>query len=306
MSNAKNALIMTLQQIQYFLELANELHFWHTSEKLNISQSSLSRNIQSLEEEIGIKLFERNKRNVALTDAGLFLEKHWSLIIDDFNRIHRQAKKIDEGVSGAISIAYPGSIAFKFLPDLLKTIDHNLPDLKIELTEPTDQNHEKLLLSYQIDISFSRDKILNYGISSLKLYTEPIYLVVPNNHWTTKSETINFKSLQDEKFIISGLHHTTFFASTLRNIFQKYDFEPNQTLESDFGGMILNLVSRGMGISILPYSFKFAKSENVTFIDINENIDLYINWRKNDKNTVIKKVVDYSTRLGNNFYLNKD
>ena len=74
-------------------------------------------------------------------------------MIDEFNRIHRQAKKIDEGTSGALSIAYLGSIAFKFLPDLLKKIDHNLPDLKIELTEPTDQNHEKLLLNYQIDIS---------------------------------------------------------------------------------------------------------------------------------------------------------
>ncbi|SKB30050.1 DNA-binding transcriptional regulator, LysR family [Salegentibacter holothuriorum] len=293
---------MTLQQIQYFLKLAQELHFWQTSEKLNISQSSLSRQIKSLEDEIGIKLFERNKRNVALTEAGIFLEKHWGGIIDEFNRIQRQAKKIDEGTSGAISIAYPGSIAFKYLPDLLKKIDSNLPDLKIELTEPTDQNHEKLLLNYQIDISFSRDRILNYGITSLKLYTEPIFLVVPNNHWTTSCSTINFKDLENEKFIISGLNHTTFFASTLRNIFHKHGFEPKQTLESDFGGMILTLVSREMGISILPYSFKFAKSENVTFIDIKENIDLFINWRKKDRNSVIEKVVTYSKIIGKEFY----
>lgn len=64
---------MTLQQIRYFLVLAEELHFWKTAEKVYVSQSSLSRQIQSLEEELGVTLFERDKRNVKLTDAGVFL-----------------------------------------------------------------------------------------------------------------------------------------------------------------------------------------------------------------------------------------
>nr|BFF40125.1 hypothetical protein BACY1_19300 [Tenacibaculum mesophilum] len=67
---------MTIQQIRYFLILAEELHFWKTAEKVYTSQSSLSRQIQSLEEELGITLFERDKRNVKLTEAGVFLKKN--------------------------------------------------------------------------------------------------------------------------------------------------------------------------------------------------------------------------------------
>lgn len=63
---------MTTQQIKYFLSLATELHFWKAAEKLFISQSTLSRQIQSLEEEIGYQLFKRDKRNVRLTRCGYF------------------------------------------------------------------------------------------------------------------------------------------------------------------------------------------------------------------------------------------
>ncbi|AUC86723.1 LysR family transcriptional regulator [Polaribacter sp. ALD11] len=288
---------MTIKQIKYFLTLSNELHFWKTAEKVFISQSSLSRQIQSLENEMGIQLFERDKRNVKLTDAGKFLQEHWTKTIKELDQIHRQAKKIDKGTSGFVSISYPGSIAFKFLPDFLEIINSNLPDLKLELIEPTDKDHEKLLLNHKTDIAFSRDKIKNINIDSLKLHSEPICLVVPNNHWLNKKTFKNLNELKNEKFIITGLHQTTFFASLLRNFFNKYNFQPKTIIESDFGGMILNLVSKELGVSILPHSFKFAESHNVRFIELDEDIDLFINWRKNDPNKTIKKIIEYTKSI---------
>lgn len=290
---------MTIQQIKYFLTLSNELHFWKTSEKMFISQSSLSRQIQSLENEMGIQLFERDKRNVKLTDAGKFLQEKWTRTIKELDQVHRQAKKIDEGTSGFASISYPGSIAFKFLPNFLEVINANLPDLKLELIEPTDKSHENLLLNYETDIAFSRDTIKNINIVSLKLSSEPICLVVPYNHWLNKESLDNIKELKDEKFIIAGLYQTTFFASLLRNFFDKYGFEPKTIIESDFGGMILNLVSKELGVSILPYSYKFANFKNVRFIELNEEIDLFINWRKNDSNKTIKKIIDFAKLIEN-------
>tara|TARA_R110001606_G_scaffold166035_1_gene310496 strand:- start:341 stop:1213 length:873 start_codon:yes stop_codon:yes gene_type:complete len=288
---------MTIQQIKYFLALANELHFWKTSEKVFISQSSLTRQIQSLEDEIGIQLFERDKRNVKLTDAGIFLQKQWIVLIKDFDQIQKQAKKIDEGITGFVSISYPGSIANKFLPNFLEALNSKLPDLKLELTEPTDENHEKLLVNFKTDIAFGRDKINNINIDYLKLNSEPISLVVPKNHWITKENLSEFSKLKDEKFITAGLHKSTFFASILRNFFNKNNFEPKTIIESDFGGMILNLVSKEIGISILPSSFKHANSENVRFIDLDEEIDLFINWRKNDPNKTILKVIEIAKQI---------
>ncbi|MBF4986007.1 LysR family transcriptional regulator [Nonlabens mediterrranea] len=280
---------MTIQQIRYFLVLAKELHFWNTAEKVFISQSSLSRQIQALEDELQIQLFERDKRNVKLTNAGKFLQEQWIEKINEFDQIIRQAKKIDDGKAGTISITYPGSITYDFLPKFLEVLNNNIPELKLELTEPTDENHEKLLLSFETDIAFSRDKIKNANIDSLKLYSEPICLVVPKNHRLLKN---NIAEIENEKFIISGLHQTTFFASLLRTWFSKNRIEPKIIIESDFGGMILNLVSKGLGISILPLSFKSALIENIEFIELEETIDLYINWRQNELNNAIKKVIE--------------
>lgn len=287
---------MTIQQIKYFLILAKELHFWNASEKVFISQSTLSRQIQALEDELQLQLFERDKRNVKLTNAGKFLQEHWTEKLQEFDQLIKQAKKIDEGNTGTISITYPGSIAYNFLPNLLVVLNDQLPDLKVELTEPTDENHETLLLDYRTDLAFSRDEIQNTHIESHKLSSEPICLVVSKNHRLSNG---TLEGLENEKFIISGLHRTTFFASLLRSWFSKNGIEPKTIIESDFGGMILSLVSKGLGISILPLSYKSAKAENVVFIELEETIDLYVSWRKKELNLTTKKVIELAKNVTN-------
>lgn len=287
---------MDIQQIRYFLILAKELHFWRTSEKVYITQSSLSRRIKALEDELGVELFERNKRNVKLTEAGRFLQDKWEVLIDEIDRTHLHAKKIDEGATGTINICYPGSISFSFLPAVLERISNSLPQLKMDLMEPTDQNHGNLLLNYTIDLAFSREAVQNPAIQYKQLYKENICIVVPEKHWLTAENYENLIQLKEENFIMSGLHYTTFYSSLLRQLFQEAEFEPHVSIESDFGSMILGLVSKNLGVSILPKSFQMAQMPGVRFIDIDQEIDLFVNYRKDDKSAVLKNIlyiVDY-------------
>lgn len=285
---------MTFRQIHFFLVLSDELHFWKSAEKLFISQSSLSRQILQMEEELGFELFERDKRNVKLTQAGLFLKKNWSSLWDDYQRGLTQARKINEGSSGRISITYPGSIAFRFLPELMKQVHNLLPELTIELIEPPDENHIKLLLDFQVDLAFSRDRFAHPEIVSEKLYDEPVCLVVPENHMITENNFHSLKALESDNFIISRLHDSTFFASFLRDIFARYGIQPHTIIESDFGAMILSLVSKGLGVTILPESYKYAAIPGVRFINMDEQVSLYVNRRKNDPNKIMHKVLELS------------
>ncbi|EKF55543.1 LysR family transcriptional regulator [Galbibacter marinus] len=294
---------MTIQQLRYFLALAQELHFWKTSEKMYLSQSTLSRQILSLEEELGCKLFERDKRNVKLTDAGRYLQEKWTVLIDEFDRTVQQAKKIDLGTTGAVSISYPGSIIHNFLPEVLELFSRDLPEVKIELMEPVDKDQERLLLDYKIDISFSRDSTLHPSLLCEKLYTELVCLVVPKQHWLTQDTFENLRDLKDEKFITSGLHHNTYFASLLRQMFSSAAIEPEIQIETDFGGIILNLVSQNLGVSILPMSFSKAENENLRFIPLEETVDLYVHWRKNDPNRILEQLVVYAKELGAKYAL---
>src|SRR5690606_4614876 len=294
---------MTIQQLRYFLVLAQELHYWRTSEKVYLSQSTLSRQILSLEEELGCKLFERDKRNVKLTESGRYLQEKWTGLIDEFDRTIQQAKKIDMGTTGAVSISYPGSIIHNFLPEVLELFSTKLPEVKIELMEPVDHDQERLLLDYKIDISFSRDSALHPSLRCEKLYAEDVCLVVPKQHWLTEETFVNLRDLKDEKFIISGLHHSTYFASLLRQMFNSAGIEPSIQIETDFGGVILNLVAQNLGVSILPLSFANAGKENLRFIPLEETVDLYIHWRKNDPNKVLEQLVSFAKTLGAKYTL---
>lgn len=292
---------MELQQIKYFLTLAQELHFWNTAEKMFITQSALSRQIKALEEELGVTLFERNKRNVKLTKAGVFLRDQWLPMLDEISRIHRQARKIHEGALGSITIGYPGSIAYGFLPELVSGIARNLPELKVELVEPTDISFEQLLLSYQMDLAFRRDPAENPTLQSICLYTEPFSLIVPQSHPLTEQNFSGLQDVKDERFVLSSLHHNTFYASSLRQLFEAYDFSPRVSIESDFGGMLLSLVARGLGITILPSSYAYSTLPDVRFINLPQRVNLHAIWRKDDPSPVLRNVLKQVQEVAEKF-----
>ncbi|WP_017730567.1 LysR family transcriptional regulator [Nafulsella turpanensis] len=292
---------MELQQIKHFLALSQELHFWKTAERMFITQSALSRQIKALEDELGVQLFERSKRTVRLTEAGSFLRDQWLPMLDEINRIHMQARKIHEGASGFVRIGYPGSIAYSFMPELLTSISRIQPELKIELVEPTDTSFEQLLLNYQVDMAFRRDPAENPSLQSSCLYSEPFALVVPLNHPLDEQNFTGLHDLKNEKFILSNLAQTTFYTSSLRQMLEEYEFTPNVYIETDFGGMSLALVSRGLGVTILPYSYSFSALPNVRFIPLPYKMNLYVTWRKNDHSPVLRNILRQVTETAGRY-----
>lgn len=292
---------MELQQIKYFLALAQELHFWNTAERMFITQSALSRQIKALEDELGVQLFERNKRSVKLTAAGAFLRDQWLPLLDEINRIHMQARKIHEGAYGTLRIGYPGSIAYGFLPDLITTIAHALPELKVDLVEPTDVSFEQMLLNYQMDLAFRRDPAENPALQSECLYSESFALVVPQNHHLNEQNFTGMHDLREEKFILSNLTQTTFYTSSLRQIFEDNNFTPDVHIETDFGGMVLGLVSKELGVSILPYSYSFSALPNVRFLTLPYTMNLYVTWRKHDNSPILKNILQKVTEAASKY-----
>lgn len=297
---------MELQQIKYFLELSKELHFWNTAEKMFITQSALSRQIKALEEELGIQLFERNKRNVKLTAAGDFLRKEWERLLNEIGAIHRHAKQVQEGKYGSITIGYPGSIAYGFLPELMAAISKKLPGVKVELIEPEDIAFEGMLLNYQMDLALRREATENPVLQSHCLYSEAFALVVPSKHPLTQKTYKKLAQLTNEKFILSGLHHKTYYVESLNAIFKEHDFAPQVHIESDFGATIMSLVAKGLGVSIIPESYAFSRQKGVRFIRLPYKTRLYATWRKNDTNPVLANAIGIVKKLVPRFDRNRN
>lgn len=282
---------MRLEQIEIFLELAKELHFWRTAEKVYLTQSALSRQIRSLEDELGFSLFVRNKRTVKLTTAGEFMRGEWTRMLEEIGNIHRQAKQISQGEIGTIHIGHPGSISHSFLPELLAKTSAKYPNLTFELIEISAIDLDRALLSYKIDIGFNRDRPNNEQLS-FKLVSQDYFgLFVPKNHWLENSKTINLKKAGEEKFILPSLENGSQYAEELKEIFKAYEFTPQLFIESDYGATILSLIAKGLGISIMPASYADNLPKGVRFLPLPYQTCLYAVWRKYDDNEVLRNLL---------------
>jgi DNA-binding transcriptional LysR family regulator len=283
---------MEIQQIRYFLELAKELHFWHTAEKIFITQSSLSRHIKALEVELGFELFERTKRSVKLTAAGIFMQKEWTKILIQIDNIHVAARQIHDGEVGELRVGHPGSITHSVLPDLMAAITQKFPKLRLELTELMTIDMEKALLNFQVDIGFRREISTNNLLETRTMFAENFAIVLPQNH-VIKAEVLdNISVLSNEFFIIPNLETGSRYTQILRTIFKDADFEPKVNMVSEFGTTIISLVARGLGVSILPISYSKNAPNNVRFIPIPYSSYLYVQWRKDDNSPILRHFVD--------------
>ena len=282
---------MSLQQIKYFLALADELHFWKTSEKVFITQSALSRHIKSLETELGFQLFERDKRNVKLTAAGEFLQAEFAKILTGFESVTRHAKQIAAGEIGTIRIGHPASITFSVLPQMLNLLAEKHPDILVQMFEVDTPEVESSLLDHRIDVVFSRETTKAKELDSKLMLTENLALVVSANHPINQAKKLYLSKLKDEWFVLPSLAGKSEHAAQLRAVFAEAGFAPRVRFESDFGATLLGLVAKGLGVSIMPISYSYYLPEEVRFLKISAISSLYAIWRANEKNTVLENFV---------------
>jgi DNA-binding transcriptional LysR family regulator len=282
---------MDLQQIKYFLALAQELHFWNTAGKMNITQSALSRHIQSLERELGVQLFERNKRNVKLTPAGKFLKGKWEVELNELEFIHQFARQMHLGESGTIRIAHPDSISGSLIPDIIARVSDAFPKLQIELVQLRYENQQEFLSNYKIDLAITRDINNMQGIKSEKIYSDHLAIVVPENHFYHTIDDLTKESLGQQKFILPIKDEGSSYSDIIQQMFRSFDVVPNDYLHSEFGSTIIALVRKGLGIAILPDSYMYHESPGLRFIGLPFKTDLYINWRADDHNPVLSNVL---------------
>ncbi|WP_116788647.1 LysR family transcriptional regulator [Flavobacterium psychrotrophum] len=283
---------MDIQQLKYFLALAKELHFWNTAAKMNITQSALSRQIQSLESELGLQLFYRNKRSVKLTPAGKFLQDKWSEEINQLESMHRLARQIHLGEQGTIRIAHPDSISSSILPDFVSKVTNAFPKLQLELLQLPYESQEDYLKNYRIDLTFTRDITPSSNISSRKIHSENLCLAVPENHTFSALKHISPKNLEGQKFLLTTGDYNSSYNTLVTQVLKSYNVVPESYIRCEFGSTIMSMIKKGLGISILPQSYQLHEVAGIRFIPLPFMTDLYINWRKDDPNPILNNLLE--------------
>ncbi|QGQ45380.1 LysR family transcriptional regulator [Metabacillus sediminilitoris] len=242
---------MDFKQIRYFMEVAEREHVTEAADSLHVAQSSVSRQIVNLENELGVDLFIREGRRVHLTPIGkIFYErmKHAMNVMDD---ARREVEEYLDPEKGTIRIAFPISLAAYTLPTAIYAFRERYPEAKFHLK----QGLYRELIDGVIKGDFNLALIGPLPLEEKKinrkvLFTENIVALLPIHHRLAKKSSIKLRELVDEPFCL--LPEGFVFRDMVVNACQDLGFSPTVAFEGDDIDALKGLVSAGLGVTLMP------------------------------------------------------
>ncbi|MDJ1471383.1 LysR substrate-binding domain-containing protein [Cytophagaceae bacterium DM2B3-1] len=259
---------MEIRQLKYFLTLAEELHFKKASEKLFIVQPALTKQIQDLEKELGVQLFERNKRKVKLTIAGEFFRNEIIQVLEKLEEAKNKVRLVEEGQKGEIRIGYVGSCIHTFLPDLLTVLNERHPEIQTYLSEMTSASQLQAIQKGELDVAFLRNPPANKRFGEKLIFQETFALVLPEEHHLNQHNFEGMHQVAHEKFILPTRADGEQYYQLQWSICEDAGFLPQIAHETVHGHTVLKLIDHHLGISLLPTSFKDITNASVKFIEL--------------------------------------
>ncbi len=289
---------LELRHLRYFLAVAEDLHFRKAAERLFISQPGLSRQIKELEKGIGVQLFERHKRKVELTKAGIYLKEEISKYFKELDHIIQHTKLLNDGLHGNLKFGYVGSAMQKIIPELLLEFRKKHPEILFSLKEMDNQKQIDDLLSRDLDIGFVRLERVPRGLASFSILKEPFCLVLPKDHPIDSKNFKNLSQFKDESFILFDPKYSPSYYEKVMSIFDDNGFDPIVTHNTIHSSSIYKLIQNNFGISIVPRSLQVDHLKGIKFIELNkitQRTALLAVWNPNNRNPMLKSILEIIT-----------
>jgi DNA-binding transcriptional LysR family regulator len=278
------------------MAVAEDLHFRKAAERLYISQPGLSRQIKQLEENLRVKLFDRNNRKVVLTKAGEYLKQELTINLKNLDYTLNHAKLLNDGKLGDLKFGYVGSAIQQVIPELLLKFKKHHPNIVFSLKELDNQEQIQELLDFEIDLGFVRQDRVPKGLEIKPILTEPFCLVLPRNHALNANSFKNVGQLKNESFILFNPDYSPLYYEKVLQIFDDCGFTPIISHKTIHATSIFKLVENNFGISIVPKSLMDSTNSNIKFIELSklkQKTTLSIVWNKNNRNPVLKEILNY-------------
>jgi DNA-binding transcriptional LysR family regulator len=291
--------VIELRHLHYFIAVAEELHFSRAAQRLHISQPPLSQQIRGLEDELGVKLFERTKRQVQLTEAGkVFLERSY-LVLAQLEQTIELTQRIGRGEVGRLAIGFVGSATYTVLPDILSVFREQFPAVELRLHELTTQEQIQALHHKQVDVGIVRSAIIEPGLSVECVLQESLVLALPQTHPLSTQTKVSLSALASEFFILFPAKMGPMFYEQIINMCQQAGFRPKVAQEAVQMQTIIGLVAAGLGIAFVPASLQNFHRSGVIYRPLQEQTPktgLYLAWRQYDSSPVIRAFLNLAQK----------
>ncbi|MDD9149189.1 LysR family transcriptional regulator [Sporolactobacillus sp. CQH2019] len=273
---------MNLNQLKYFSVLAQTEHFTRASEKLFITQPTLTHAIKELEKEMNVSFFDKDGRNIKLNRYGKVFLQYVNGALETLKKGEGEMQKLLNPEHGVVNLGFLPSLAEETVPALLEKFKNDVvpSNINFNFSEGTTKEIAKKLLAGKIDVALS-SSISNNSVTSIPIFEQELFLITPASHPLADKKIINFKEIEEDPFIIykksSGIR------PIVEDILQKIHIEPKIAFELENDDTICGFVAAKLGIAIVPKIYGI-NHYNIVLHKIPKNLYhryIYLNYLSN-------------------------
>jgi DNA-binding transcriptional LysR family regulator len=289
---------MELRQIRSFLSIAETLHFGRTADLIHLSQPALSLQIRALEEEIGVKLLERDRRKTTLTAAGAAFRDDATAALRRIEQAVRNARLAADGKLGLLRIGFISTAGNEIVPDIVRGFRESNPQVEFSLRNILTIDQVQMLDTGFLDIGFLRLPIGEHPeLEIVVIHREPFVVVVPRSHKLAKRRKVRLRELSGQDFVMYERAYAPGFHDLLFGILRNAGVVPNISQTAGQMPTLISLVDAGMGISILPASAVRHSGASVVACEIADPIpmsEIGIAINRGNRTAIIDNFISYS------------
>ncbi len=287
---------MHLNQIKSFLAVSKMLNFTNAARQNGVPQSTISRQINDLEQQLGVKLFYRTKRDVRLTEEGRTFVPYAQEILKAAEKGSYAVKQLHDGAKGRLSIATIAASSDAFLRKCLKAFGQAYPDIVVDIRYVSSGDSLISENDDPYDFHFLYTDMLPDmdEFDMLEIHTDRLNFVLPKN-FPKKDGKSDIAALQHERFILLSEQENPILYMQIMNFCRTHRFSPNVVNQFNDIKSVLLSVSAGLGITILPELFPeeiLANELEIIPIDDNYSIDCAVAWKKSLLNPAASLFLD--------------
>lgn len=288
-----------LRQLRYFVTVAEEMHFGRAAIKLHMTQPPLSQTIQSLESMLGVQLFRRTSRSVALTPAGIALLPEAQRILQQTAALPDLMRRATSGASGRLSLAFVSTADYSVLPPFLREFRESYPSVEIDLREATTDVQLDDLMQGRIDVGLLIPPIPDKAKSQLDylpVLSEPLILAAPKGLKALRGkQSVALQALAELPLIIFPRRIAPAFHDAILACYRDAGLTPHIGQEAIQMQTIIGLVSAGMGIALVPQSVSNLKRPGVDYKPLANKTPLVetgLAWRRDNASPVLNAFLE--------------
>lgn len=290
---------MELRHLRYFIAVAEELHFGRAALQLGISQPPLSQQIQALEEELDVRLFERTNRRVALSEAGRLFLPEARAVLAQLDKAVGVARRARRGELGELKVGFTSSAPFtSTIPRALRAFRQACPQVHLDLRELSSREVAEAVGEGLLQVGMIRPlDPLPAGLEALELFAEPLVAVLPADHPQAAGQdrAIGLAELAAEPFVFFPRSFGTGLYDQVLGLARSAGFSPRIVQEASEAMTLIGLVATGLGVTILPASFSRMRIDGVvcrTLRDPAASTAVWLVRRRGDASPLVRRFAE--------------